>query len=259
MNIEIHLPRAYFAAGVFFAWRMAQLANLSLLDAIGQYTGLYREVTGRQGLEGEVDPVWLEVAAQVAVLDEPEEITDLLYATYLAQPHSRYVPGMNLLGATVFGALGTVYDGTLHQARMHYFGRRSSVSALASAQVAARREDFRRLLHDLAARHPDALTIKSSTWLHNLPNYRNLFPAAFQARLKNIGGSTYLGIWGQFAKADGSGNAARLAEFRTRLLAAQSVDEAIDAFPFKVFEAVGPVTEFYAAYQVETATGQDHG
>ena len=75
-----------------------------------------------------------------------------------------------------------------------------------------------------------------------------LFPPRFRACLENIGGSTYIGIWGQFVRADGSGNEARLAEFRAKLLRAQRVDEAIDAFPFKVFEAVGPVQEFFEEY-----------
>jgi hypothetical protein len=247
---EIHLPREYFAAAVSFACKVAQLESISLVAAIENYTGLYREVTGWEGLEGGIDPLWSELMVEAGGTDGVEAITQRLYNAYLAQPHSRYVPRANNLHAAVFGALGYVYLSEQRQARMHFFAHRSGESALSSRQVQARRADFRRLLLDLRGRHSEVETIKSSTWLHNLPNYRDLFPPAFQARLKNIGGSTYIGIWGQFAKADGSGNVERLEAFRAALLQARHLDEAIQAFPFKVFEAVGPVGEFYASYDI---------
>jgi hypothetical protein len=122
------------------------------------------------------------------------------------------------------------------------------VSALSSRHFQERRDDFRRLLLDVRAEHPDVERVKSSSWLQNLPNYRNLFPQKFQERLQNIGGSTYLGIWGQFVKGDGSGNQERLAQFRAALLQASTLDEAIAAFPFPVLEAIGPIQEFYEEY-----------
>jgi hypothetical protein len=249
---EIHHPREYFAAAVLFAWRVAQLANMPILDAINQYTGLYREVTGREGLDGGIDPLWKELEAQLESLHEPEAITQLLYGAYLQQPHSLYRPGANTLNASIFGALGYVYLAELRQARMHFFPTRSGDSALSSRHFDERRADFRRLLLELRAQHAEAETIKSSTWLQNLPNYRNLFPQPFRARLQNIGGSTYIGIWGQFVRSDGSGNRQRLEQFRANLMQAQSVAEAVDAFPFKVLEDVGPIHEFYEEYDLGT-------
>jgi hypothetical protein len=134
---------------------------------------------------------------------------------------------------------------------MHFFPARGRESALSSRHFLERREDFRHLLLHIRTQHPTAETVKSSTWLHNLPNYRNLFPPSFQAQLQNIGASTYIGIWGQFVRSDGSGNQERLDEFALRLASAQSVAAVIDALPLKVFEAVGPIQTFYAEYDIE--------
>lgn len=252
--IEIHQPRETFAAAVLFAWRIAEITGVSLLDAIHQYTGLYREVTGREGMDGDLDPLWVALVLQIAALPDADALTQLLYNLYLQQPHSRYNPNTNTLKARVFGALGYVYDPKSCQVRMHFFSNRSAQSALSSRYVEARRADFCHLLLDVRARHPETESVKSSTWLQNLPNYRNLFPLSFQARLKNIGGSTYLGIWGQFVRGDGSGNRERLEQFRVKLAQARSVAEAIGAFPFAVLEAVGPIQEFYEEYDLDAHT-----
>ena len=251
---EIHQPREVFEAAVFFAGRIAEITGISRLDAIHQYTGLYREVTGRQGMEGGLDPLWVALTAKIEALPDADAITQLLYDAYLQQPHSLYHHRANTLTARVFGALGYIYEPTSRLVRMHFFPTRSRVSALSSRSVEERRTDFRHLLLDVRATHPEAESVKSSTWLQNLPNYRSLFPSSFQARLKNIGGSTYLGIWGQFVKGDGSGNRERLEDFRAKLAQARSVDEAIGAFPFPVLEAVGPIQEFYKDYDLGAHT-----
>ena len=93
--------------------------------------------------------------------------------------------------------------------------------------------------------------MKSSTWLQNPPNYRNLFPAAFTARLRGIGGGSYLGVWGQFVRADGSANHARLADFQSRLATAHTLAEATAALPLNILEATGPIADFYAEYNIE--------
>jgi len=248
---ERQYPREYFAAPVYFACRISQLLATSLIEAINSYTGLYREITGRQGLEAGFDPVWAELVEKMSAADDPEIMTHIVYDTYLDQPHSVYNPERNLEQARVFGALGYGYDAKAQQARIHFFGKRSAVSALSSSQFQTRRGEFGRLLEDVRQTHPVVSTIKSSTWLQNIPNYRNLFPPKFQARLRDIKGSTYLGIWGQFVRGDGHGNQARLDQFRARLSTAQTVAEAIDAFPLKVLEAVGPIEDFYAEYKIQ--------
>jgi hypothetical protein len=151
-------------------------------------------VTGRENFDQPLAPLWLTLMAHVATLHEPETITQHLYNAYLQQPHSIYRPEANTLQTSGFGALGYVYNAQTRQVRIHFFPKRSSQSALSGQHFQQRREDFRRLLLDVRTRHPEAETIKSSTWLQNLPNYRNLFPQKFQARLKNIGASTYIGI-----------------------------------------------------------------
>jgi hypothetical protein len=243
-------PRAYFAAPVYFATTLAALAGSTLVDAIATYTGLYRELIGNPPVAGATDPTWAALMCRIERLTDPAAITTLVYAAYCRQPHSVYDPARNDEQARIAGAFGYAYDAANRQVRLHFFPRRGAVSALASTQAPQRRAEFRQLLVDIKQTRPEAETLKSSTWLHNLPNYRNLFPRTFTDTLRDIGGSTYLGVWGQFVRGDGSGNLERLARFIEHLTSAHTVAEAIDALPLNVLEGVGPITDFYEAYGV---------
>ena len=245
-----HYPRAYFAAPVSFATTLAALTGSTIVDAIATYTGLYRELVGKPPEPDALDPTWAALTSRIARLTEPAAITTLVYAAYCQQPHSVYDPARNDEQARLTGAFGYAYDAAARQVRLHFFPRRGPVSALASTQAPQRRAEFRQLLVDIKQTHPEAETLKSSTWLHNLPNYRNLFPRTFRYALRDIGGSTYLGVWGQFVRGDGSGNLDRLALFIEHLTNAHTGAEAIDALPLKVLEGVGPITDFYAEYRV---------
>jgi hypothetical protein len=243
-------PRAYFAAPVYFATTLAALAGSAIADTIATYTGLYRELTGKPPATDAVDPTWATLISRIERLTDPEAITTLVYAAYCRQPRSIYDPARNDEQARIAGVFGYVYDAADRQARLHFFPRRGAVSALASTQAPQRRAEFRQLLIDIKQTHPEAETLKSSTWLQNIPNYRTLFPKAFTNALRDIGGGSYLGVWGQFVRGDGSGNLDRLATFIAALANAQTVAEAIDALPLNVLEGVGPITDFYAEYRV---------
>jgi hypothetical protein len=249
-TVARHYPRAYFAAPVSFAATLAALTGSTIVDAIATYTGLYRELVGKPPEPGALDPTWTALMSRIARLTDSETITTLVYAAYCRQPQSVYDPARNDEQARITGAFGYAYDAAAHQARLHFFPRRGAVSALASTQAPQRRAEFRRLLVDIKQTHPETETLKSSTWLHNLPNYRNLFPRTFTDALRDIGGGAYLGVWGQFVRGDGSGNLDRLALFIENLTSARTVAEAIDALPLKVLEGVGAITDFYEAYGV---------
>lgn len=247
---EKHYPHAYFAAPVHFACRIALISNLPIIAAIETYTGLYREIVNAPPSEGFSHRLWTALTREIAPLSDPEAITDAVYARYCAQPHSAYNPHKNDENARVFGALGYYYHAETRQVRLHFFPARSATSALARQHHPQRRADFARLLADVRQFHHEAAIVKSSTWLQNLPNYRNLFPAAFTARLQDIGGGSYLGVWGQFVRADGSANQARLADFQSRLATAHTLAEAIVALPLTVLEATGPIADFYTEYNI---------
>ncbi|MFN8512730.1 MAG: hypothetical protein U0232_02325 [Thermomicrobiales bacterium] len=247
---EKQYPRAYFAAPVHFACRIAILSGLPIIAAIETYTGLYREIVNAPPSEGCSHPLWADLTREIAPLSDPEAITGAAYARYCAQPHSAYDPHKNGENARIFGALGYYYHAEMRQVRLHFFPARSATSALARQHLPQRRADFAQLLADVRQFHPEAATVKSSTWLQNLPNYRTLFPAAFTARLRDIGGGSYLGVWGQFVRADGSDNHARLADFQSRLATARILTEAINALPLKVLEATGPIADFYPEYNI---------
>ncbi len=247
-DVERQYPPEYFIAQVAFATTLAALAGVPIFDALFRYTALYRELVGKPPVPGVSEPLWVAFGEDIAHSDDPATISDSAYRHYCAQPHSVYNPHRNREGARVFGALGYAYATEQRQVRVHFFTQRSATSALSGRYTRQRRADFARLLLDVRQRHPTAAELTSSTWLQNLPNYRQLFPQSFTDRLRDVGGGSYLGVWGQFVKGDGTANLARLAEFRAGLSRAQTIDATIAAIPLKVLEAVGPLQEFYDEY-----------
>ena len=108
---------------------------------------------------------------------------------------------------------------------------------------------MRRLLAFVKATHPAIENITSSSWLQNIPTYQALFPPAFTRRLAGRR-DAFLGLWGQFVRWDGAANRQRYDAFIEKLQRAETIDAAIDTFPLQVLGAVGPLEDFYDAYDV---------
>ena len=246
-------PRAYFAAPVHFALKLAAVTAAPLAHTLTAYTGLYTEVTGVDWRDEQTSPVWRQVLTAIATSTDPQVIADTMYTIYLQQPHSRFDPTHVPPGMVAFGPLALdylPYNAARRTIRIHFLARRAQPSWLASARGDELTAQFRRFLQYAKRQHPDARWFKTSSWLNNIPNYRRLFPPPFTATLQNIGAGSYWGVWGQFVQADGRGNEARLQQFVARLAQAHSLDEAVDALPLKVLEGIGPIDDFYQHYQV---------
>jgi hypothetical protein len=249
-DIERQYPIEYFLAPVHFAYKISEITKIPLSEAMDKYTGLYKEVIGERKLDKEIDPIWTNLMNQIENIKNHEQIGQIIYKMYCNYPHSIYEPNKNSEHAIIFGSLGYIYHPETKQARIHFFSKRSSESDLTSEHFLERKDDFKRLLEDIKANHPNTETIKSSTWLQNIPNYKNLFPKQFTDRLVDIGGSSYLGVWGQFVKGDGGGNQKRLLEFKNKLTNAKTMSEVMESIPLKVLEAVGPIQDFYEDYNL---------
>jgi hypothetical protein len=176
-----------------------------------------------------------------------------MYETYLDQPHSIFQPEKTPEGISRFGPFGldyNEYNRERNTVRLHFMPQRQAVSELATERFDELREHFKALLQYTKEHHPEVKNFTCSTWVNAIPNFRRLFPQTFLDRMQDIGGSSYLGIWGQFVKSDGSGNINRFNQFVQGLSNAKTVEEAVDAFPFKVLEAVGPLDDFYKEYTI---------
>ena len=109
---------------------------------------------------------------------------------------------------------------------------------------------MKRLLSFVKTTHPGIVYFTSYTWLHNIPNYRALFPPAFVARLE-VMRDKFLGVWGQFVKWDGTANTTRYDVLLSNLRRSQMLDEIIDSIPLKVLGAREPIQVFYDFYELQ--------
>lgn len=252
-NILPRYPREYFAAPVYFALKTAEITSISLEDSMTAYTGLYTEVTGLDWRSDKTSPIWKKILAKIGDSKDPEYITDIMYGEFLQLPHSKYNPEFVPEGLIKFGPLAldyTPYNKERLSIRIHYLVQRGEASYLSSEKSDELRQYFKDFLQHAKDHHSDAVYFTSSTWLNNIPNFVKLFPPNFNKKTKNIGGSSYLGLWGQFVKSDGTGNTKRLAEFTTNLAEAKNIKEVIRAIPLPVLEAVEPIDDFYQMYKI---------
>jgi hypothetical protein len=252
INTETDKPKEYFEAAIFFAYTISKIKGIKMSEAAENFTGLAREITGMFKEDWEQvksTNLWSDLKAEFDKTTDPKIMTNMFFNTYKKQVHSKYDPDESK-GYVKFGSIAYDYQEDSRTVRLHFLPERSTVSALSSKYLKERENDFKNLLEDVSRKYPEASFVKSSTWLQNIPNYRNLFSQKFQDGLKDIGASSFIGIWGQFQKGDGFGNVERLKEFKNKLLQAKTLEEAIDAFPFKVLENIGPIAEFYEKYNI---------
>lgn len=247
-------PYEYLAAQITFANKIASLQSITFIDSITSYTSLQSELTDRNNTKNSDKNAWEEIfkRAENATLDE---ISGTAYRLFQSLPHSRFDPNWTPSFTTRFGALGVDthpynLDPRRNQVKLHFLPTRKNGSDLSSSKTEERKEDMKALLKWVRTNHPGVRNITSFTWLQNIPNYRVLFPQSFLERLV-IKKDKFGGLWGQFVKWDGSSNTEVFKQFVQNLDEARTLEEAVDAFPFKVLGAEGSISEFYEMYGIK--------
>lgn len=244
-------PRIYFAAQVAFAYKIAQITGTPLHSALAHFTALEEELTGASIQAQAHQILWETFLASVAHTTA-QEATDIVYTLYLQQPYAAYNPNWLPHGVRRFGALGVAanpYNLDRNRVKLHFLPRRAEGSDLATASIPARREDFRALLMWTKTHYPDIPSLISSTWLHNIPNYRALFPPCVLEHFV-YQEHKFLGVWGQFVRWNGAAHEERYQQFLSDLGYAHTVIEAIRAIPLPVTGAVVPLQAFYTWYGI---------
>jgi hypothetical protein len=255
----ITYPKEYFAAMVIWSLKISNIKSISLEEAMLEYSDIYGSLTEEPWDHRFSSELWQVFLTAIKDISDQTIILEKLYALYLEQDHSVYAVKLQISSElkvlddqVTCGPLALAYDEYNKQrnsVRIHYNPTRGEKSWLASDRFSELHEAFRKLL-EYSSKHYDAAYFTSSTWLNNVPNFQRLFPASFVEQMKDIGGSSYLGVWGQFVQSDGTGNTARLEEFTTKLKEANTMEECINAIPFKVLEGVGSIQDFYNMYEI---------
>lgn len=246
-------PYEYFAAAIHFACKIASIQKISIFEALTHYTGLYREYTDNRWDDDQSDSNWRLFLNRIENITTPHKIALEYYKLYKTLPHAKFNAHESPEGVIRFGPLGldcSLYNRNRNTIRIHYMPQRNLVSELSSSRFLELQQYFYDFLVYAKRNYPEIENFTSSTWVNSVPNFQKLFPESFLNLMVDKGAGSYLGIWGQFVRADGSGNRERFDQFIVALKQAHSFEEIIQALPYKVWEATGPLNDFYTMYTI---------
>jgi hypothetical protein len=258
---NIVYPWEYFAAMVFWALKISKLKKVTLTDAMLEYTDLYGSLTEESWDKRLNSDLWNQFLDSIKNIQDPTAISDIAYNLYLKQDHSIYANKLQISSEMKISSdkvsCGPLelsfdeYNRERESVRIHYNPTRQEKSWLSSERFSELQEAFKKLL-EYSYKNYDAKYFTSSTWLNNIPNFIKLFPQSFNKNMKDIGGGSYFGLWGQFVRSTGQGNKERFEEFIKNLSDAKSFEQAQKSIPMKVFECIGPISDFYNMYEIGT-------
>ncbi len=267
----ISQPYEYFDAQVSFAKKISEITGERLEDCMFEYTDLYNSLTnkpyGEEEEKGNYLPLWKTYMAEIQGLIDSTDISDITYKLFLEQERSKVeICEDNNEEPNTFGCFKIDYgdyNKQREQIRLHFSPKRLDLlkgdneekhGDLSTRYFSQRKEEFRsmiRYIHDNPNLFEGAKYLKSSTWLQNIPNYQNLFPKKYsldENRVKKE--KNFLGLWGQFVKWNLTSNTEVYTSFKENLEKASTLKEAINAFPYPVYEIQVPLEELFEMYEV---------
>jgi hypothetical protein len=267
----ISQPYEYFDAQVSFAKKISEITGETLEESMLEYTDLYNSLTnkpyGEEEEKGKYLPIWREYIEKIQNLSNSNDISKVTYNLFLQQECSKIlIENDNNDGSNAFGCFKIDYgdyNKQREQIKLHFSPSRKDLlkseyeekhGDLSSKYLLQRTEEFRamiRYIHDNQRLFEGAKYLKSSTWLQNIPNYQRLFPNKYSSnenRLKKE--KNFLGLWGQFVKWDLTANTEIYNKFKEHLDKADTLQDAINAFPYPVYELLVPLEELFEMYEI---------
>ncbi len=247
------LPREWFALQLGFAERAGAIAGLDLPTALLRFSGCYLQFGGGWDFDP-VAPVWEEpIWVGYATRLDPLEWTVAFYQRQHWQPAA----------TRRYGCFSYTFVPETRKVRLHFSNDDTSgQGALSAARQEMRCAELRALFAEVAAAHPDALTVRGNSWLHGIAAYRRLYPpeygaTAIPAPLEEE--FQYMALWGQFLASDGQIKRDLADDFLRCCQRATTINALAACFPNKVYEVECAIRHFYDFYglPVLPETGHD--
>lgn len=246
----LEFPLEYFDAQVHFAFKWSELTGEPIADTLKSKTAIFRRMTGSAHSDDEADAQWNDLVSQLDPTATPDEVTSTFFDAYSHDPANRYQPDGHS------SALGYDYIPATKTVKIHFTNPRRGEKPLSDENMGKRREEFQALLENVREEHPEAALLMSATWLRSTDHYRALSPPDI-APAKNLmspdmkfGGNS---VWGQFIDASGNVNQRVYDQFMERIDSARTLEDLIDAFPYKTMQAVDPIDKYFDYYGVGSA------
>src|SRR6185437_14307353 len=212
MQAHAHMyPERYLELEVLFARRVAEVAQITLAEAVLNYTSFYKLL----GMEGEFEAANPEWQAFIQGLHGIDQDTRWVYQTYLA----RYPRIPQFTNSPHWGCFAYDYHPERLAIRLHFSNEDTSpYGALSHERQATRLAELRAMFRHIREDHPQARWVKGGSWLYNWEAYRRLFPPAFgQSARVDEPHLQFRALWGQFLRHTWQVNEELAADFLQRV------------------------------------------
>ena len=239
----------YFDLQLRFAARLAEVGGPPLGEAVTWYTNLHRRFgLGMARRDQPASALWRRLLDGLG--EAPDHAARLAWTLecFAAAPPEQPPPGQHRFGC--FACDAPDGSGVL---KLHFSNADGDdVSPLAEARRARRRAELTAMFAFVAANHPDAASVRGTSWLYHLEAYRRLYPPGYAAsrrppdRPLHFHGSS---SWGQFLDHRGAIKPAARDRMLVNLPALNPL-RLREAFPLPALLVTAPIDEFLRYYGV---------
>jgi len=234
------LDRSYFELQARFAARVAAIEGINFGEACRLHTAFYALArdndAGVAPDRNDFDPAHPDWVAFLAAVAAGESPVDYVYNDYLDGDARADT------GAACFDFNYWPEDRLV---RIHFSNDRSG-TALRLSTVDDRHRELKSIFETVAREHPDARSVRGTSWLYHLDAYRRLFPPAFVAAMTSAGyPHQFAALWAQFIDRHGVVKPALAEPFLDAIATASSPSELDHAFPLDVLAGTVDIAVFY--------------
>lgn len=242
---NIVYPLGYFAAQVSFAQKWVGLTGDSMEETLRNRTALCRVITNDKNPKEDNFGLWNTALRNTRRCASTKDLTIDLYKAYCDQPFSHHQDV-----AQAFNAFSYDYRETDQTIQLHFDNPKRGESPLSANSLPQRQAEFKALLENVQAEHPEARRFIVGTWLFEHPGFRSLFPvdiALGEPPVFSLQGNS---LWGQFVNSAGKVNQRAYNSFINALQKSRTVDALMEAFPYKVLFTNDEIGKYYEFYNI---------
>lgn len=247
---ELVLGREYFQFQYDFAKEMAERTGMPFMDMVKRYTTFLRSniyELNDDGSEKELKPG----VTEENMVDFAYEIEKKSVAKRKGEemPYSRSSPEGGR-----FGCFRYDYHAEDASVESHFFNAEfDETGPLQGDKLSIRKSEFADMLRDIKTQHPEAKTMRGSSWLLSLPAFRMLFTdkEGVDTEIDRDPDHWHRGtIWGQFM--DGKYQLrTKMTERFLKKARELPIEDLVLALPLPPRKVAVPLEELYQQYGIE--------
>lgn len=229
----------FFSLQLAFAQKMSSLSQMDIRSSLFTYTSLYSRLGFPYPLD-QTNKQWTEFVDAIASQQEKPE--------YFISDRYRKIYRPCVI-TYCFTYTYKKENGAIH---IHFVNRDTSEKGpLHESRHDARKKELTALFAEVKNNHSQAQTVNSHSWLLNLDRYINLFPPAYRQNLEETPPEfNYMSLWGQFLTKEGKINKKLESVFMDRLYHANTVFDAVNAFPYRLLRTYSPINAAFSFFKI---------